>query len=145
MMTKQSDLIHGQAAHRRTESDYMSILLDSVTLEDWREVVSNALAAAKAGDAKARVWLATFLMGAPRHKAPTPLTVVVGQWTGRDPVVEQLADPIITRAQYPFLQKEEALKERIRARVAEELAYKLPASDAGEALALTWDVSEMSS
>lgn len=33
--------------HRRTEGDYMSVLLDTVTLEDWRGVVAGALQAAK--------------------------------------------------------------------------------------------------
>lgn len=142
MMTKQTDLIQGQAAHRRTERDYMAALLDTVTLEDWRDVVRNALAAAKAGDGKARAWLATYLMGAPQHKAPSPLTVVVGQWAGRDPVVEQLADPLISHAQFPSLQREAAFKEHIRARVAEELDQKMPGAGAGEALALIWEVSE---
>ncbi len=142
MMTKQADLIQGQATHRRTERDYVGALLDTVTLEDWRDVVRNALTAAKAGDGKARAWLATYLMGAPQYKAPSPLTVVVSQWTGRDPVVERLADTLINQAQFPSLQREEAMKDRIRAQVAEELDEKLPGAEAGEALALVWEVSE---
>ena len=72
-------LIRGQAAHRRTEGDYMGVLLDAVTLDDWREVVNNAKAMAKSGDPQARAWLTQYLMGKPAGSAPTPLTVVVQQ------------------------------------------------------------------
>jgi hypothetical protein len=51
---KKQSLIKGTAKHRRTEGDYMSALLDSVTLEDWEEVVKSTLTAAKLGDAQAR-------------------------------------------------------------------------------------------
>ncbi|MDD5580045.1 MAG: hypothetical protein PHY16_12300 [Methylobacter sp.] len=54
---KQQNFIKGTAKHSRTEGDYMSTLLDTMTLEDWQDVVSNALAAAKQGDAQAgRGW-----------------------------------------------------------------------------------------
>ncbi len=33
---KQPDYIKGTATHRRTEGDYMGVLLDTVTLDDWR-------------------------------------------------------------------------------------------------------------
>lgn len=36
--TKQKNLITGKAAHRRTESDYMGVLLETVSLDDWRDV-----------------------------------------------------------------------------------------------------------
>ena len=51
---KQQELIRGHAAHRRTEGDYMGVLLETVTLDDWRAVVSNARTLAQAGDAQAR-------------------------------------------------------------------------------------------
>jgi len=68
---KQPDFIKGTAAHRRTEGDYLSVLLDTVTLDDWREVVGNTLQAAKDGDAQARSWLAQYLVGKPEIKAQT--------------------------------------------------------------------------
>ena len=43
----------------------MGVLLDAVPLEAWREVVSATVAAAKAGDATARAWLAQYLVGMP--------------------------------------------------------------------------------
>jgi len=69
------DLIRGHATHRRTEGDYMGVLLDTVTLDDWRGVVASALQDAKGGDPQARNWLAQYLIGKPEGKAPTPLTV----------------------------------------------------------------------
>ena len=51
---KQTEYIQGHATHRRTEGDYMGVLLDAVTLDDWRGVVTGALQAAKGGDPQAR-------------------------------------------------------------------------------------------
>ena len=62
---KQTEYIQGHATHRRTEGDYMGVLLDAVTLDDWRGVVTGALQAAKGGDPQARNWLAQ----SPSHQA----------------------------------------------------------------------------
>lgn len=113
--------IRGTAAHRRTEGDYMGVLLDTVTLEDWRGVVAGALQAAKNGDASARAWLAQYLVGKPDHKAPTPLTVVVQQLNGADPLVEKLSSKLIWDAQFP----DDEWKQEIKALVAAELAQKV--------------------
>lgn len=40
---KQTECIQGYATHRRTEGDYMGVLLDAVTLDDWRGVVTDAI------------------------------------------------------------------------------------------------------
>ena len=85
---KQPELIRGHAAHRRTEGDYMSVLLEAVTLDDWRAVVNNAKTLAQGGDSQARAWLAQYLMGKPAGSAPTPLTVVVQQLNGADPLID---------------------------------------------------------
>lgn len=69
----------------------MGALLDAVSLDDWREVVTGAVQAAKGGDPQARNWLAQYLIGRPESKAPTPINVVVGQWQGANPVVDKLA------------------------------------------------------
>jgi hypothetical protein len=119
-----TEVMRGQATHRRTECDYLGVLLDMVSLEEWQAVVSNALAAAKAGDAAARHWLGTFLLGRPAHPAPSPLTVVVGRLMGEDLVVEALARPLFNQAQYPLLYQEEAAKARIRDQVAAQLAQQ---------------------
>jgi len=52
MARKKQSCIKGTFTHRRTETDYMGVLLDTVPLEDCREVVSATVAAAKAGDAR---------------------------------------------------------------------------------------------
>jgi hypothetical protein len=120
-----AELIRGHAAHRRTEGDYMGVLLDAVTLEDWRDVVNNAKTAAKAGDPQARTWLAQYLMGRPDGKALTPLTVVVQQLNGADPLVDKLARPLIDRQKYPSMHADDGWEAQIRALVAAELAEKV--------------------
>ena len=97
MARKKQSYIKGTFTHRRTEADYMGVLLDAVPLEEWREIVSATVAAAKAGDATARAWLAQYLVGKPAATAPAPLTVIVQQLSGRDPLAERLAPPHINR------------------------------------------------
>ena len=118
---KQTQLIQGSANHRRTEGDYMGVLLDTVSLEDWRVVVASALAEAKAGDPQARNWLAQYLVGRPEGKAPTPLTVVVNQLNGADPLVNSIAKPHIDREKYPLIHVDDAYEDRIRTQIASEL------------------------
>ena len=122
---KQTEYIQGHATHRRTEGDYMGVLLDAVTLDDWRGVVTGALQAAKGGDPQARNWLAQYLVGRPEGKAPTPLNIVVQQLSGSDPLVERLAKPLIHQQTYPSLHSNDAFETHIRALVAIELAEKV--------------------
>ena len=122
---QRTELIRGQAAHRRTEGDYMGVLLEAVTLDDWRDVVNNAKAMAKDGDPQARAWLAQYLMGRPEGKAPTPLNIVVQQLNGADPLVDKLARPLIDRQKYPSLHADDGWQAQIRALVAAELAEKV--------------------
>ena len=126
-MTKRRtpELIRGHATHRRTEGDYMGALLDTVSLSDWQDVVKGALQAAKSGDAQARNWLAQYLIGRPEGKAPTPLTVVVQQLNGADPVVNRLASPVIDRQKYPSLHQNDDWADGIRSRIASELVDKI--------------------
>jgi hypothetical protein len=121
MARKKQSYIKGTFSHRRTETDYMSVLLDAVPLEDWRSVVAATVAAAKAGDPSARAWLGQYLVGKPATTAPAPLTVVVQQLSGRDPLVDRLANPHIERARYPSLHADEDIKDALKACVADEL------------------------
>ena len=98
-------LIRGTATHRRTEGDYMGVLLDAVTLDDWRDVVAATLDLAKSGDPAARAWLAQDLVGKPDAKAPSALTMVVQQLNGADPLIDRLAKPHLDRARYAFCTK----------------------------------------
>jgi hypothetical protein len=132
---QQVELIRGHATHRRTEADYMGALLEAVTLDDWRAVVNNAKTLAQAGDAQARAWLGQYLMGKPEGKAPTPLTLVVQQLNGVDPLVNRLAKPTIEREKYPILHVDDDFEDGIRALVAAELAEKIKPAETIENLA----------
>lgn len=118
-----AELIRGHAVHRRTEGDYMSVLLEAVTLDDWRAVVNNAKTLAQAGDPQARSWLAQYLMGKAAGSAPTPLTVVVQQLNGADPLIEKLAQKVIHSTKFP--ESDGGFKDHIRSLVAAELTGKL--------------------
>ena len=120
---KQQELIRGYAAHRRTEGDYMGVLLETVTLDDWRAVVSNARTLAQAGDAQARASLAPYLTGKPAGSAPTPLTVVVQQLNGADPLIDKLAREAIHSVEFP--DSERGWNDGIKALVAAEPADKV--------------------
>lgn len=122
---RKPELIRGHASHRRTEGDYMGALLDTVTLDDWRDVVAGAVQAAKGGDAQARNWLGQYLVGRPEGKAPTPLTVVVQQLNGADPLVDRLAKPMIERHKYPALHKNDGVTDTIKGLFAAELQEKI--------------------
>ena len=121
MAGKKQSYIKGTFTHRRTEADYMGILLDAVPLEEWREVVGATVAAAKAGDATARAWLAQYLVGKPGATAPAPLTVIVQQLSGRDPLAERLAKPHIDRAKFPSLGADDDFEDAMREVIAGEL------------------------
>jgi len=121
MARRKQNYLKGCFENRRTEGDYMAVLLDAVTLEEWRNVVTATVAAAKAGDPSARAWLAQYLVGKPSATAPAPLTVVVQQLSGRDPVIEKLAHPHIERLKYPSLHSDEDMKDAVKALVADEL------------------------
>lgn len=125
---QQPAFIKGTAKHSRTEADYMSALLDTVTLEDWQEVVKSTLSAAKQGDAQARNWLGQYLVGRPATKAPTPLTVVVQQLNGENALVNRLTKDVINHHKYPELYQDEAYEHQIKAIVAAELAEKVAVS-----------------
>jgi hypothetical protein len=55
---------------RAIEREYLAVLGDAVSIDDWHEVVQRAVVDAKAGDAKARDWLTKHLLG---EKPPTLL------------------------------------------------------------------------
>jgi len=48
----------------------MSPLLDNVTLENWQDVASNTLSAAKQGDAQTRAWLGLRILSASPQAKP---------------------------------------------------------------------------
>ena len=102
-------------------------MLDRVTLETWTEIVDATVAAAKSGDARARVWLADYLVGKPQVEAPTPLAVIVQRISGSDQLVNELATPAIYRAQWQDKEDAETdnANDTIRAKIAAELAHRI--------------------
>lgn len=47
---------------RAVESDYLRVLAATVTVDHWQRICQRALDDALAGDAKARSWLASYLL-----------------------------------------------------------------------------------
>jgi len=47
------------------ETRYLEVTLNTVTFDDWKDIVGKARDQAKRGDAVARKWLADYLIGAP--------------------------------------------------------------------------------
>ncbi|MDN5863968.1 MAG: hypothetical protein L0I62_01945 [Gammaproteobacteria bacterium] len=122
--------LRGQAPHRRTQSDYMATLLDRVTPEAWGEVIDATVATAKSGDAQARAWLASYLLGRPKAEAPSPLDVTAERISGEDALVAKLAHPAIDRFKYPMLHDDDEEAAAINARIAAELAERIPKAKA---------------
>jgi len=116
-------LIPGHATHTRTQESYMGALLDAVSLDDWREVVTGAVQAAKGGDAQARAWLGQHLVGKPESKAPTAVNVIVHQLQGKDKVLDTLVHDNYMKAAFP--DDNAAYKTNIRAQLAIELNEKM--------------------
>ena len=61
-------------------------------------------------------------MGRTEGKAPTPLSIVVQQLNGADPLVEKLARPLIDREKYPSMHANDGWEAQIWALAAAELA-----------------------
>lgn len=73
-------------ARRATEREYLAALSEACPPDTWRAIVARAVADAEGGDAKAREWLASYLLGRPEHAATTLHKLAVQEESGRDPV-----------------------------------------------------------
>ena len=64
---------------RATEQDFLDLLKDAVTEDDWRLVVHRAVDQAKKGDPSARKFLADYLIGPPpqRHEINTEMPLLI--------------------------------------------------------------------
>lgn len=73
---------------RATESEYLRVMMGACSLDTFREVVERAVTDAKAGDAQARAFLASYLVGKPSSAggAPKPTRVLAEEAAGIDPV-----------------------------------------------------------
>lgn len=101
----------------------MGVMLDAVSLEDWRGVVKGAVQAAKGGDAQARNWLAQYLMGKPDSKAPSPLNIMVQQLNGTTSLLDKLAHDVYWKEAYPG--DNDAYMASLKAQLSQELQQKI--------------------
>ena len=92
---------------RQTEAGYLRTLMGVCDLGTWEEICKAAVASAKAGDSKAREWLARYLLGTPEARAPQPLEVVIGDLLMADEALDlaaqRLAMPEADRKAFPSL------------------------------------------
>ncbi len=71
---------------RATERDYLVALSESCSTNDWQEIVTRAVDDAKGGDAKARSWLASYLVGEPGSRGEMLHSLAVEFVAGIEPV-----------------------------------------------------------
>jgi hypothetical protein len=71
---------------RKTEAAYLRATSVACSIEDWQEIVTKAVADAKAGNAKAREFLARYIL------ADSPILSDLAAWdeVGLDPVNEKV-------------------------------------------------------
>lgn len=72
--------------HRATGRTYVSTISEICPPDVWGDIVQKAVDDAKAGDAKARDWLASYLVGKPAGEAETLHALAVEEAAGDDPV-----------------------------------------------------------
>ena len=107
---------------RQTEREYLRAMVGVVALDDWAEIAKRARDDAKAGDAKARAWLARYLVGEPPGNALH--SILVDDLTGRDPVRWTVECQLTTPGLYSVLDtldgdEAKAAVEQAMARLAE--------------------------
>jgi hypothetical protein len=130
--TTTTGLLPGHATHTRTQDAYMGALLDAVSLEDWREVVTGAVQLAKGGDPQARAWLGQYLVGRAEAKAPTAINVVVAQLQGRDAVINRLVADIAPSSYDIEFNRVPDTRAQIKEQLQLELSEKLQQASATE-------------
>jgi len=67
---------------RATERHYIAVLTEEVSPETWRAICRRAAKDAKAGDARARDWIARYLLGPPAE-LPTLAAVAYAEEADR--------------------------------------------------------------
>ena len=75
---------------RAIEADYLKAFSDAVPLDAWRTIVSRAVAQAQSGNARARDWVARYVLGS---EPPTLLSIAANeqrQATEADVVVDEV-------------------------------------------------------
>lgn len=80
---------------RAVEGDYLRSLTDRVTPDVWGAIVDTAIDDARAGDAKAREWLARYVMG---ERPPSLFALAVADAAGDDADVDAEIRHVVARA-----------------------------------------------
>ncbi len=96
---------------RQTEAAYLHATLSACSVEMWGKIVDRAVADALGGDAKAREWLATYLIGKSAAVAPSATEALVAELLAQvqDGVLERAAELLVKRqaAALPGFEAEE--------------------------------------
>lgn len=71
---------------RAVEKEYLAVISETCSVEEWRAIVELAVKQAKNGQEKAREWLASYLVGKPAAIAPTLNGLAVAELAGADEV-----------------------------------------------------------
>lgn len=104
---------------RATEAGYLATMMRVIDLDQWQAICERARDDALNGDAKAREWIAKYLLGDPGTKAPAPMAVVIDQLLQRDPALTKaaarLAGPVIAREKYPILHPDDCAEDELQA------------------------------
>lgn len=64
-----------QLERKLTQANYLTSMFAAVPLEDWQEIVREAVFQAKKGDHRARKWLGDYLVGTPIQRVAADLKV----------------------------------------------------------------------
>lgn len=118
---------------RAVELDYLRALSDAIGLDDWREIVQRAVTDAKAGDVKAREWIAAHVIP---ERRPTliELAALDAQGLDGDDLVAVQADGVfgvVHQARAGRLRRAEAARAEAEAEAARARADRRRAARAG--------------
>ena len=80
---------------RAVEGDYLRALTDRLTPDAWGAIVDTAIDDARAGDAKAREWLARYVLG---DRPPSLFSLAVADAAGDDADVDAEIRHVVARA-----------------------------------------------
>jgi len=100
-------------ARRATERAYLAALQEACPPQTWQRIIERAVSDATEGDAKAREWLAGYLVGKPDAVAASLHRLAVQEELGTDPVAEDIEAGLREQERQESHREQEA---RLRAR-----------------------------
>jgi hypothetical protein len=93
----------GGRPRRAIEVDYVATLSEAVPLAKWRAIVERAVEQAVSGDAKAREWLGSHLLGEPTGNALLRLAAI--ELAEFDPIAAEAEDLGEQKSLYDLIQE----------------------------------------